>query len=130
MPMMAFGLRRDRLAIRHARRTRFDFELELARHALEHDLVDLGDSGKIAGNRLIDFDVLRALRHEQVRDFERLAAVADEELRVFGHRTLMNAKDAHLADERIHDDLEYVREDMPLRIRFRAKFCATGPLEE
>src|SRR5205814_9955683 len=36
MPMMTFGLRRDRLAIWHAWWARFNFELELARHALEY----------------------------------------------------------------------------------------------
>ena len=54
------------------------------------------------GHRAVDLDVLAALQHEQVPDLERLAAVADEELRVARDRALVDAEHAELADERIH----------------------------
>ena len=37
-------------------------------------------------------------------------------------RSLMDAKDAELADERVHHDLEHVREHVLLRIRLRTEF--------
>ena len=64
---------------------------------------------------------LLALQHEQVADLERLAAVADEELRVLGDRALVHAEDAELADERVHHDLEDVREDVLRGIGLRAE---------
>ena len=73
------------------------------------------------GHRALDLDVLAALQHEEVPDLERLAAVADEELRVLGDRALVDAEDAELADERIHHDLEHVREHVLLRIGLRAE---------
>ena len=66
-------------------------------------------------------DVLAALQHEEMPDLERLSAVADEELRVLGDRALVHAEDAELADERIHDDLEHVREHVLLRIGLRSE---------
>ena len=66
------------------------------------------------GQRPVDLDVSCALQHEQVADLERLAAVADEKLRVLRDRALVDAEDAQLADERIHDDLEHVREHVLL----------------
>ena len=42
----------------------------------------------------------------------------------------MDAEDSHLADERVHDDLEDVREDVLLRVGFRAKFFGARSLEE
>ena len=74
------------------------------------DLVDLGHRGQVARHRAVDLDVLAALQHEQVADLERLASVADEELRVARHRALVHAEYAELADEGIDDDLEHVRE--------------------
>ena len=65
------------------------------------DLLDLRDRRDVAGNGPVDLDVLRALQHEQVADLERLAAVADEELRVARDRALVHAEDAELADERV-----------------------------
>ena len=76
----------------------------------------------IARNGAVDLDVLAALQHEQVPDLERLAAVADEELRVARHRALVHAEDAELADERIHHDLEHVREHVLLRIGLGVEF--------
>ena len=73
------------------------------------------------GHRAVDLDVLAALQHEQVPDLERLAPVADEELRVLGHRALVHAEDAELADERVDDDLEHVREHVLGRVRLGAE---------
>ena len=51
-----------------------------------------------------------------MRNLERLAPVTDEQLRVFGDRALVDAEDAHLADEWVHHDLEHMRKHMFLRI--------------
>ena len=85
------------------------------------DLVDLGDGGDVARHRAVDLDVFSALQHEQVTDLEALAVLADVELRFPGDRTLVHAEDAHLADERVHDDLEHVREHVLLRIGHAAE---------
>ena len=93
--------------------------VRVVQHAVEIDLVDLGHRRDVAGNRAIRLDALAALEEEEMPHLERLAAVADEELRVPGYRSLVHAEDAELADERVDDDLEHVREDVLLRIRFR-----------
>jgi hypothetical protein len=72
-------------------------------------------------------DVLAALQHEEVPTLNGLASVADVELRVLGHGALVHAEDAELADERVHDDLEHVREHVLLRIGLRAEFLAASP---
>jgi hypothetical protein len=51
-------------------------------HRVEVDFVDLGHAGDVAGNRVLDLDVVLALELEQVPDLERLLAVVDEQLRV------------------------------------------------
>ena len=53
------------------------------------------------------------LQHEEVRDLERLSAVADVEEALLRHRSLVDAKDAEPADEGIDRDLEDVREHVP-----------------
>ena len=124
--LVAALLRRDRDAVHRHRELEgphVDVVLvvRVVQHAVELDLVDLGDGGDVAGHRAVDLDVLAALQHEQVPDLERLAAVADEELRVLGHRALVDAEDAELADERVDDHLEHVREHVLLRVRLRAE---------
>ena len=54
-------------------------------------------------------------------DLERLAPAADEKLRVLGHRSLVHAEDAELADVGVDDDLEDMRQHVLLRVRFRAE---------
>ena len=95
--------------------------VRIVQHAVESDLVDFGHCGDVAGDRAIDFDLFASLKHQQVRDLERLALVANEELGVLGHGALIHTEDAELADERIHDDLEHVREHVLLRIGLRTK---------
>ncbi len=90
--------------------------VRIVQHAVELDVVHFRDRREIARHRAVDFDVLAALEHEEVADLERLAAVADEELRVPGDRALVHAEDAELAHERIHHDLEHVREHVLGRI--------------
>ena len=68
------------------------FVVRIVQHAVEFDIVDLGHRGDIARNRAVDLDLLAALDHEQVRHLERLAPVADEQLRVLGYRALMHAE--------------------------------------
>ena len=85
--LVAAPLGRDRDAVhrhRELERPHVDVVLvvRIVQHAVELDLVDLRDRRDVAGHRAIDLDVLAALQHEQVPDLERLAAVADEELRV------------------------------------------------
>jgi hypothetical protein len=53
---------------------------------------------------------------------ERLASVADEQLRVARHGAPVDAEDAELADERIDDDLEHVREHVPAGIGLGMEF--------
>ena len=51
-----------------------------------------------------------------MRNLERFFAVINEQLRVFLHRALIDAKDAELANEGIVDDLEHVSDDVRGRI--------------
>ena len=124
--LVAALLRRDRDALHRRReleRPHVDVVLvvRVVQHAVELDLVDLRHRGDVAGHGAVDLDVLAALQHEQVADLERLAAVADEELRVLGHRALVHAEDAELADERVDHHLEHVREHVLLRVGLRAE---------
>ena len=97
----------------------------VVQHRVEVQVVDLGDRGDVAGNRLRDLDVVLALELEQVPDLERLLAVVDEQLRVLLHRALVDAEDAELADEGIVDDLEHVGDDVRLPDRAAATIgCA------
>ena len=63
--------------------------VRVVQHGVERDFVDLGDGRDVAGHARIGFDVLLALQQEQVADLERLAAVADEELRSRRDRALV-----------------------------------------
>ena len=107
----------------HRRRERDRLQVEVVlvvrvvQHGVEVDLVDLRDRADVAGDRLRDLDVLLALQLEQVRDLDRLARVADEELRAGLHRALVDAEDAELADERIDRHLEDVRDHVLRRVR-------------
>src|SRR5690606_33495037 len=80
----------------------------VVQHRVEVQVVDLGHGGDVAGNGLVDLDVVLALQPEQVRDLERLAPVADEQLRVPAYRALVDAEHAHLAHERVVGDAEDV----------------------
>ncbi len=96
--------------------------VRIVQHAIERDFLDLGDGGDIAGHGAVDLDLLAALQHQQVADPERLATVADEKLRVAGDRALVDAKDAELADERVHHHLEHVRQNVLLGIGYGREF--------
>ena len=126
-PLLVAALfRRDRHALHRHRefeRPHVDVVLvvRIVQHAVELDLVHLRHRGEVAGHGALDLDVLAALEQEEMPDLEWLPAVADEELRVAGHRTLVHAEDAELADERVDDHLEDVREDVLLRIRLGAE---------
>ena len=91
--------------------------VRVVQHGVEMDLVDLGHRADVARHRLRDLDVILALQLEQVRELDRLARVAHEQLRARPHRALVHAEDAELADERIDRDLEHVRDDVLRRIR-------------
>src|SRR5580698_5431156 len=92
----------------------------VVQHGIEADLVDLGRGADIAWAGLGNIHVLLALQHHQVRDFERLAPVTDIKLAIAPDRALMDAKHDHLADVRVHDDLEGVRQYMLVGNRFGA----------
>src|SRR5687768_3317968 len=61
---------------------------------------------------------------------ERLACAADIKLSVLCDRALVNPKDAELADIRVDDYLEYVREHMLFRIRFGAEFVDAFAIDQ
>ena len=90
--------------------------MRVVQHRIEVDFLDLGDRGDVAGNRLVDFDVVLALELEQMPDLERLLAVVDQQLRILLHRALIDTEHRELADERIVDDLEHVGDDVLFRI--------------
>src|SRR5205823_8071263 len=56
-------------------------------------------------------------------DAKGLATVADEKLRIARYRALMHTEDAELADERIDDDLEHVREHVFPGVGLRMEFA-------
>ena len=120
--LFAAPLRLDREA-RHRRREHDRLQVvvilvvRIVQHGVEVQLVDLGTAQMSPGMAARDLGVLLALQLIQVRDLERLARVADEELRAGAHRALVHAEDAELADERIDADLEHVRDHVALGIR-------------
>ncbi len=86
------------------------FVVRVVQHAIELDLLDLGDGGDVTGHGFGHFLQILALQQEQVADLERLLALADVEIGVLGDAPLMDAKHAELSHERVHHDLEHVRE--------------------
>jgi len=100
----------------------------VVQHGVEVDVLDLGHGGDVAGHGLVDFHVVLALQLEKMPDLERLAAVADEELRVAPDGALEHAEHRSLADERVDDDFEHVRDHVLLRIRRGADFNGGGDL--
>jgi hypothetical protein len=119
--LVAVALGLDRQAV-HGPRERHRREVDVVvlggvvQDGVELDLVDLGDRDDVAGQRLRDLDMVLALEHEEMRDLERLSAVADVEEAVLRDRPLVDAKDAEPADEGIDRDLEDVREHVPARL--------------
>jgi hypothetical protein len=75
--LVAVALGLDREAV-HRLRERQRREVDVVvlggvvQHRVEADLVDLGDRGDVAGQRLLHLDVLLALQHEEPPDLERL----------------------------------------------------------
>jgi hypothetical protein len=111
----ALGLDRDAVhRCRELERFHVDvvFLVRIVQHAVEFDLVDLRHRRDVARQRGFDLDVLASLQHEQVADLERFARLADEELRVARNGTLVHAEYSELPHERVHDDLEHMREDV------------------
>ncbi len=92
--------------------------VRIVQDRVEMDLLDLRNRGDIAGDCLFDLEVFLALELEQMADLECLFAVVDEQLGVLAHGALVDAEDRQLADERVIDDLEYIRDHVLLRIRF------------
>ena len=93
------------------------FVVRVVQHAVEFDFIHLRHCREVAGDRRIDLDVLAPLQHEEMAHLERLAAAADEELRVARDGALVHAEDAELADERIHHHLEHMRQHVLFWIR-------------
>ncbi len=101
--------------------------VRIVQHAVELDLLDLGHRADVPRNERIGLDVVLALYRKQVPDLEGAPAVADEELRVRGDRSLVHAEDPHLADEGIDDHLEHVREHVRLRPGHRVELLRLRP---
>jgi hypothetical protein len=95
---------------------------------VEADLVDLGDRGDVARQRLRDFDMVLALEHEEPPDLEGLPAVADVQQAVLGDRPLVNAEHAEPADEGIDRHLEHMGQDVPGRVGQRRRAARPRPL--
>ncbi|CAG9274992.1 hypothetical protein PUN4_940040 [Paraburkholderia unamae] len=92
----------------------------VVQHGVEGDVVGLGHRADIARPGALHLHMLLALQHEQMRDLERLPRVADIKLAVARDGALMNAKHGHLADIRVHHDLEHVREHVLVGVRLGA----------
>ena len=90
--------------------------VRIVQHGVEVQLVDLRDRADVAGYRARNLRVLLALKLIEMRDLERLARIADEELRAGAYRALVHAEHAEPADERIDADLEHVRDHVALGI--------------
>ena len=95
--------------------------VRIVEHAVEFDVVDLGHRCDIARKRTVDLDLFTTLDHEQMRNLEGFAAIADEQLGVLGHRALMHAKYSQLADERVDHHFEHMRQHVLLRVGFGVK---------
>ena len=111
----ALGLDRDAVHRRREfERLHVDvvFLVRIVQHAIEFDLLHLGDGADIARHEFIDLKVILALQLVQVANLERSLAVADIELRILAHSALMDAEDTNLAHVGVGDDLEYVRQHM------------------
>ena len=116
---VALGL--DRQAVhRLGKRQRREVDVVVlggvVQHRVEADLVDLGDRGDVARQRLRDFDVVLALEHEQSPDLEGLSAIADVQQAVLGDRALVHPEHAEPADEGIDRHLEHMGQYMAARL--------------
>ena len=81
----------------------------IVQHRVEVQLVDLGHGADVARDRLRDLRVVLSLKLVEMRDLDRLARVADQQLRARAYRSLVDAEDAELADEGVDGHLEHVR---------------------
>ena len=68
-PLCAASIARPNIGLREVERREVDLVLVVAvvQHRVEMQVVDLGDRGDVAGDRLLDLDVVLALELEQVR---------------------------------------------------------------
>ncbi len=81
------------------------------------DLVDLGQCTDVARQADIDLRMLGAVDSEQVRDLDRFARIAHQQLHTGTNRALENAEDRKLAGIGVVDDLEHMRQNVSVRIR-------------
>src|SRR6185437_1433248 len=84
----------------------------VVQHGIEVQLLHFGDRADIAGNGFGDLLGILAQEPVQVRDLERLARIAHEQLRAGAGGALMHAQDTELADVGVDSDLENVRDDV------------------
>ncbi len=80
----------------------------IVEHAVELDLLDLGNGADVTRQEFIHLDRILALELVEVGHLERPLAVADEELHVLLHGTLMHAENTDLAHVGIGHHLEDV----------------------
>jgi hypothetical protein len=91
------------------------FVVRIVQDGVVMNVFHLGDGADIAGDARIHFQVLAALDLEQMAHLERFARIADEQLAVGFHGSLVHAEDAELAHERVVADLEHVGDHVCLR---------------
>ena len=94
---------------------------------VELDLVDLGDGADVARDRLVHFDLRLAAQQVEVAGLDRLAALADVELRARRDAALVHAEHREAADVGIDLDLEHVRERVLARIGHRLQLGVGSP---
>ena len=92
------------------------FVVRIVQHRIEVELIHLRHCADIARDGAGGFGVILAQQAIEVRDLDRLATVAHEELTAGPDRSLVHAKDTELAHERIDGHLEDVRNHVSGRI--------------
>ena len=119
--LLAAPLRLDRHA-EHRRRELDGLEVEMillvrvVQHGIEVQLVELRHRTDVARHGLGNLDGVLALQPVEVRELDRLARIADEQLGAGSHGALVHAEDAELADERVDGHLEHVGDDVAIRV--------------
>ncbi|MCY1289624.1 hypothetical protein D9M70_387230 [compost metagenome] len=100
----------------------------VVQHGVEAKFIDLGHRADTARAGARHFLRLLALQQQQVRNLERLAALADIELAVARDRALVDAEHGELADIGIDHHLEHVRQHVLVGHRlgaYRLAFLGT-----
>src|SRR5215813_7454615 len=94
------------------------FVVRVMKDRIKEKLLDLRHSHDVAGQSHADLEAISSLKPIHSIDLDRLACITDEELRICTHLQgpLVHAQITKLADERIADDLEAMRDHVLRRI--------------